>query len=83
MNHTCDTLRNDLDNGDECVHCGATYMDPEIRRTYAAPVASAPAPVKAQRVIDSARKPWLARGWFHNVQMAGASGGLDTRARRR
>lgn len=60
----CDTLRNDLDNGDECVNCGATYADPEPRRTYVAPVVAA---VKAQRVLTGKAQPWNRPGWFRNI----------------
>lgn len=31
-----DTLRNDADDGDECVECGATFPDPARRHVYIA-----------------------------------------------
>ncbi len=48
----CDTLRNDDDSGDECVHCGAVYPDPARRTVYIATrVVSSPTPgqVRAPR----------------------------------
>jgi hypothetical protein len=43
---TCDTLRTDADDGDECVNCGAVYADFQRRAVYV----PAPAPVKVDTV---------------------------------
>ena len=36
---TCDTLRTDADDGDECVNCGQVYADLARRVIYVAPEA--------------------------------------------
>jgi len=65
----CDTLRNDTDDGDECVHCGAQYPDPARRHVYIATrEASSPTP-------GQVRAPRATRGVEYHSFNFGATGG--------
>ena len=77
----CDTLRNDADDGDECVDCGAVYPD-LTRRQVVAPQRTAAAPVVplASSPTSSDTRPHRQPGWFRNIQM---HGGLDRGRRAR
>ena len=68
----CDTLRNDDDTGDECVHCGTVYLDPARRHVYIAtdvrPSVSSPTP-------GQVRAPRATRAVAYHSFNFGATGG--------
>lgn len=77
-----DTLRNDADDGDECVECGATFPDPARRHVYIATQAARPAHTVgnlASSPTSSDTAPHRQPGWYHVVQMNGHGVGVDKR----
>lgn len=70
----CDTLRNDADDGDECLECGTTYQDPVRRSIAHTPEIVKPATNTAgvlTKPVGGGKIPaWRQPGWFHNVKMS-------------